>query len=361
MGAGRQPGAGKPGGAVGARRAGRCAAAGDRDSARGRAGALPRGGPPPPAAVGLPGAHASVQPPHHFLWACAISGISHSCQLLTHQDWCQVVRAAAVGVLNRRVHRSGNVCLSPPRLAPLVVTRSPLHAQGSFRHDAICTWGCGHARTAFCAGLRHVSAARLSVDYKNEMMSQMVMAHLRADTDAFNAQMQHNADLEAENAELRAELAAVATAREAAEAALWRESTQRAVAAEAAVMQQAWHMQHFEYSHPCASETHRMIDAFMPEQLHNPDRSSSVQFQDISCLDGMCTLFAWTWIKRSNGGAFQIWVAKFRCLVAGIGRGRGRALQGDRSAPTWAGRPCCTGGRRIWGMLSCVLPNAALP
>lgn len=62
----------------------------------------------------------------------------------------------------------------------------------------------------------------------------------RSNVGSCQAQMQHNADLEAENAELRAELAAVAAAREAAEAALSRESAQRAVAAKAAVTQQAW-------------------------------------------------------------------------------------------------------------------------
>ncbi len=52
------------------------------------------------------------------------------------------------------------------------------------------------------------------------------------------AQMQHNASLEAENAELRSELAAIAAAREAAESALLRASAERAVAAEAAAGQQ---------------------------------------------------------------------------------------------------------------------------
>jgi hypothetical protein len=51
--------------------------------------------------------------------------------------------------------------------------------------------------------------------------------------------MQHNASLEAENADLRSELAAVAAARESAEAALARASDERAVAAEAAAGQQA--------------------------------------------------------------------------------------------------------------------------
>lgn len=49
--------------------------------------------------------------------------------------------------------------------------------------------------------------------------------------------MQHNASLEAENAELRAELAQVAAARAAAEAALERASAERAAAADAAAGQ----------------------------------------------------------------------------------------------------------------------------
>ncbi len=65
--------------------------------------------------------------------------------------------------------------------------------------------------------------------------------------------MQHNADLEAENAELRAELAAVAAAREAAEAALCRESSERAVAAKAAVAQQAWRIRRSRHRSPSCS------------------------------------------------------------------------------------------------------------
>jgi hypothetical protein len=51
--------------------------------------------------------------------------------------------------------------------------------------------------------------------------------------------MQHNACLESENAELRAELEAVLAERDAADAALQRATGERAVAAEAAAAQQA--------------------------------------------------------------------------------------------------------------------------
>ncbi|CAL8467255.1 g6791 [Coccomyxa elongata] len=92
---------------------------------------------------------------------------------------------------------------------------------------------------ALWARAGQAGALRLEIETVRVAEQERALEEARHHLQQWDSLMQHNADLEAENAELRAELAAVAAAREAAEAALSRESSERAVAAEAAVAQQA--------------------------------------------------------------------------------------------------------------------------
>ncbi|BDA40456.1 hypothetical protein COCOBI_01-1090 [Coccomyxa sp. Obi] len=102
---------------------------------------------------------------------------------------------------------------------------------------------------ALWARAGQAGALRLEIETVRVAEQERALEEARHHLQQWDSLMQHNADLEAENAELRAELAAVAAAREAAEAALIRESAHRAVAAEAAVAQQAWRMTHHLLMH----------------------------------------------------------------------------------------------------------------
>lgn len=80
---------------------------------------------------------------------------------------------------------------------------------------------------------------RLEVENVRVAEQERSLAEARQHLEQWDILMQHNACLESENAELRAELEAVLAQKHAMEAALQRTANEREIAAEAAATQQA--------------------------------------------------------------------------------------------------------------------------